>query len=195
MSPSANALVRRTDAASDAALSLLSTSEIQFVYSQWCDVQAGRSTLTIQAAYIPIATARFISIETDWLLTTEPDGLHHHALVVRELSRPGEIFYEPHRLPGGANYRSDHTSLLLGAACPVARVDVLCAKETGETQTSEYDAGLLVTRRDGLRLAFVRQESISGFMQLAHDETGIAALTEGLTVRRSCALGHWSAAA
>jgi hypothetical protein len=86
--------IRHIDQRSDAALSLLSTSEIQFVYSQWCEVRAGSSTLTVKIAYIHVAATHFISIKTDWLFTSEPDGLHHHELVIRDVSRPGAIFYE-----------------------------------------------------------------------------------------------------
>lgn len=177
--------IQHIDQESDAALSLLSKSEIQFVYSAWCEVRAGSSTLTVKTAFIQVSARRFMSIETDWLFTSDLDGLHHHELVIRSVSRPGTIFYEPDRPPGGANFKADHTSLFLGAKRKVSQVDVLVAKEVGQDETSEYDAGLVITRDDGLQLALVRTESIAGLMYLAHEYAEIKTLLESLTIRRT----------
>ena len=173
------------DEESDKALSLLSTSAIQFVISEWCEVHAGKSTLTLKTAYIQVSPTQFISIETDWLFTSEPDGLRHHEMILRTVSDPGKIFYEPARSPGGFNFKGDHASVCLGAKCNVSKVDVLVATETGPAQTSIYDAGVVITREDGLRIAMVRTESIAGFMDLAHESTGIETLCKGLKIRRT----------
>lgn len=62
---------------------------------------------------------------------------------------------------------------------------MLVAKEVGQDETSEYDAGLVITRDDGIQLALVRQESIAGLMYPAHEYAKIKALLEVLTIRRT----------
>ncbi len=76
-------------------------------------------------------------------------------------------------------------TLHLGARRKVIKVDVLMAKEEDEGESSTYDAGLLLTREDGSMLAVVREESIAGWMHLAHTPDMIRQVSEGLVVRQS----------
>jgi hypothetical protein len=65
----------------------------------------------------------------------------------------------------------------------VERIDVLCATERGAAESVSYDAGLLMTRCDGLAVAIVRQQSIAAFLQIAHTKQDIARVAAGLDVR------------
>ena len=166
------------------ALSALLDSKIQSVLSHDCDIDAGSSILTVVSLSIPIGKARFVIIENDWA-DTPKNYIDYYFLSARTAPDPLNIHYEPEPGPGGSNYKADHLSLHLGAQAQVTRVDVLSATEVGSEESAYYDAGLVITREDGLRLAIVRQESISGFLHIAHAEPDIAALTTGLKVRMS----------
>ncbi|MBT2867787.1 hypothetical protein JQK19_11095 [Chromobacterium violaceum] len=169
------------------ALSTLLDSKIQSVISHFCDIDAGSSILTVTSLSIPIGKAKFIIIDNDWA-DTPKNYINYYFLSIRIAANPSNIHYEPEPAPGGANYKADHLSLHLGAQAQVKRIDVLSASEVGPEESVDYDAGLLITREDGLRLAIVRQESISGFLQIAHTETEITTLTTGLDMRLSLCL-------
>lgn len=166
------------------ALSVLLDSRIQSVISHDCDIDAGSSILTVASLSIPIGKSRFVIIENDWA-DTPKNCIDYYFLSARTAPNPLNIHYEPESGPGGSNYKADHLSLHLGAQAQVTKIDVLFATEIGSEESVCYDAGLVLTREDGLRLAIVRQESISGFLHIAHTEPDIAALTASLEVRLS----------
>ena len=176
--------VQQLSAESLEALSALLDSRIQTVLSHDCDIDVGSSIITVGSLSIPIGKARFVIIENDWADTPE-NWIDYFFLSARTATEPLNIYYEPDPGPGGSNYKADHLSLHLGAQAQVTRIDVLSATEVGSEETVNYDAGLLITREDGTRLAIVRHESIAGFLDIAHTAGDITQLTTGLEVRMS----------
>ncbi|WP_242102014.1 hypothetical protein [Lysobacter sp. M2-1] len=176
------------DKASFDALNVLLGSKIQSLFSPDCDVDAGSALITVPSVSIPIGLERFVVLDNDWADTPE-EWINYFFLSARIANTPKDIFYNPNPGPGGTNYKSDHLSLHLGPTASVETIDVLCAAETGSEESVSYDAGLLIARRDGLRVAIVRQQSIAAFLQFAHTEQDIAQVTAGLDVRCTVA-GH-----
>ena len=177
-----NQTTQRLDEESEKALALLARCKIQTLMSESSDVQVGSSILEVVSVSIQLDKKRFVVIESDWDDTSE-EWLDFHCLSVRISGTPKNIRYNPKPPKNGGNYRFDHLSLHLGAEAPVATIEVLEASETGEKESVVYDAGLLITRQDGLRLAIVRAESILGSLQIAHTPMDIRVLTDGLAVR------------
>jgi hypothetical protein len=176
--------IKHLDQESLNALSLLAASEIQFIYSPDAEIYAGQSLLSVQSISIPVGNS-FIIIESDWLRTTDIDCLHHHDFWVRENSSPKGLFYNPIREPGGFNFKGDHVTLFLGARQKICKIDILTATESGANETAEYDAGLIIERADGLKIAIVRKESILGDMHIAHNSADVEKITSGLVIRHS----------
>lgn len=166
------------------ALSALSQSRIQTLLSGAGDIRVGQCAVTVQSVSIPIDNGRFVIVENDWSDTPE-EGLDYYFLSVRLASSPRDVYYDPSPAPGGANYRADHLSLHLGAAAHSSRIDVLVASETGTTESTSYDAGLVIAREDGTRIAIVREPSISGSLVVAHSEEDAVSLTAEMTKRLS----------
>lgn len=173
---------QRLDDASRQALQELVGAPIQFVLSPSCDVEAGHAVLQAMSVSIPLGPRRFAVIESDWADTPE-EQLDYHCLAVRMEDAPRSIAYAPDPPKHGGNYRFDHLSLHLGAASRVRAIEVLQASAQGETESVVYDAGLRITRDDGLQLALVRLESILGALRIGHTPADVARLSEGLAVR------------
>lgn len=176
------------DEASIEALSVLLGSNIQSLFSPDCDIDVGSALITVPSVSIPIGPEKFIVLDSDWTDTPE-EWINYFFLSARVASAPKDIFYDPNPGPGGANYKADHLSFHLGPTASVQSIEILCATETGLEESVSYDAGLLITRRDGLKFAIVRQQSITAFLQIAHTDQDIARVTTGLDVRRIVA-GH-----
>lgn len=166
------------------ALRHLLASKIQNVLSPDCSIAAGSSIITVSSLSIPIGQGRFAIFENDWG-DTPAEYIDYFCLSVRIDLAPLAIYFEPNPAPKGFNYKSDHLSLSLGTQTQVAKIEVLSAIEIGSEETVKYDAGLLITRNDGLRLAIVREKSIAGFLQIAHTDSDIAMLTTDLKIRNS----------
>ena len=174
--------IKHLDQESLNVLSLLAASEIQFLYSPYAEIYAGQSLLSVESISIPVANS-FIIIESDWLRTTDIDCLHHHDFWLRENSSPKGLFYNSAREPVGVNFKNDHATLFLGARQKICKIDILTATESGVNETAEYDAGLIIERVDGLKIAIVRKESIAGDMFIAHNSADIEKITSGLAIR------------
>jgi len=166
------------------ALSVLLGSNIQAVLSHDCDADFGSAVLTVQSISIPIGRERFVIIENDWTDTPE-SAIDYYFLSVRIAESPDLIDYVPFPGPGGSNYKADHLRLRLGAESKVTKIEVLSASEADSEESVNYDAGLIITRNDGLKVAFIRQESIAGLIHIVHTETDIEKLTTNLEVRLS----------
>ncbi len=179
-----NDVHQHLDTASHEALLVLAGSTIQFVLSADCEMQAGSALITVQTLSIPIGSNGFCVIANDWEDTPE-EWIDYYVLSARIATEPDRIHYTPNPGPGGAHYRADHLGLALGAAARVGSIDILMATENGAAESVTYDAGLLISRADGLRIAIVRQQSIAGFLQIAHTEADIARVTTDLEVRCS----------
>ena len=164
------------------ALTALCNANIQFILSCAADVEVGSAVIMVTELSIPIGRDAFVIIENDWA-DTPREGLDYYSLSARVASSPHQMFFDPAPGPGGFSYKADHFSLHLGATAPVARVEVLSAFEAGSEESVSYDAGLVVTRGDGLQLAIVRKEGILGALHLAHTPSSIEELLVGLDVR------------
>ncbi|EGI76020.1 hypothetical protein [Hylemonella gracilis] len=174
---------QRFDLESESALKQLAGAEIHTLLSESCDIAIGESLLEVMSVSIPIFGGRsFIVIESDWA-DTPKDWLDYHLLSVRVAKAPRGIYYNHNAPKGGVNYRSDHLSIRLGAVARVSSIQILEAFEQGASESVVYDAGLIVTRSDGLRFAIVRAQSIRGSLNVAHAPRDIEQLTQGLAVR------------
>ncbi|WP_185814677.1 hypothetical protein [Xanthomonas sp. SS] len=170
------------DEASIEALNVLLGSRIQSLISPDCDLDLGSTLITVASISIPIGPERFIVLENEWTDTPE-EWINYFFLSARIATAPKDIFYDPNPGPGGAKYKADHLRFHLGPRENLERVDVLCATEAGSVESVSYDAGLIITMRDGLKFAIVRQQSIAALLQIAHTEQDIARATAGLDVR------------
>ena len=173
---------QRFDRESEKALELLVGAEIQTLLSESCEIAVGESVLEVMSVSIPIGARKFIVIESDWA-DTPKDWLDYHLLSVRQAKAPRGVYYNHKPPQNGGNYRCDHLSIRLGAVARVASVEVLEAFEQGTAESVVYDAGLLITRVDGLRFAIVRANSILGALNIAHAPSDIHELTQNLVVR------------
>jgi hypothetical protein len=170
------------DPESETALQLLLGAEIQSLLSENCDVSIGESLLEVMSVSIPIGGGRFIVIESDWA-DTPKDWLDYHLLTVRVAKGPRGIHYNHKPSENGASYKLDHLNVRLGAVARVSSIQILQANEEGASESVVYDAGLLVTRTDGLRFAIVRADSILGALNIAHTPKEFEQITRGLAVR------------
>ncbi|TNJ32646.1 hypothetical protein [Arenimonas terrae] len=173
---------QRFDEESERAIGQLVGSEIQTLLSESCDITVGDSVLEVMSVSIPIGARKFIVIESDWA-DTPKDWLDYHLLSVRVANAPRGIYYNHKPPKNTGNYRMDHLSVRLGAVARVASIEVLEASEQGVAESVVYDAGLVITRADGLKFAIVRADSILGALNIAHVPSDIGELTRGLVVR------------
>lgn len=176
-----NQIAQHLDRKSKAALALLSGCRLQTLMSASSDIQVGSAVIEVLSVSIQLDKRRFIVIESDWDETPE-EWMNFHTLSVRISETPKNIRYASSPPSNEGNYHFDHFSLHLGAESPVATIEVLEATVVGERESVVYDAGLLITRQDGLKVAIVRVDSILGSLQIAHTAADIAAITEGLVV-------------
>ena len=65
----------------------------------------------------------------------------------------------------------------------VNKVSVLEDEYAGAKESVLYDAGLLIEQDNGNKVAIVRQESISGFLEIAHSKSDVESLTKDLRIR------------
>lgn len=169
---------------SEEAFLALIGENIQSLFSPGCDLYAGDSKITVASISIPLGSTKFLIIENDWA-DTPKEYLDYYFLSARIADKPWNIFCQSFREKGGTNYKADHMTLHLGAQARVKRIDVYSTGDTGEQEVTAYDAGVLITREDGLRVAIVREESITGFLRIAHYEACISKLLSPLTLRKS----------
>ena len=175
-------LASQLDEESLQALSHLSTCRIQTLMSESCRVVAGSSLLEVISLSIPLEDHRFVVIESDWR-DTPKERLDYHCLSVRLAEAPKGFFFDRAPAKNGAPYRFDHLNVALGAIDRVAAIEILEAVQVGDEESVTYDAGLLVTRRNGAKFALVRTDSILGSMRLAHTPDDVEAVVANLVVR------------
>ncbi|WP_374539251.1 hypothetical protein [Chitinimonas taiwanensis] len=177
-----NETSQRFDIESETALRMLASSEIQTLLSESCEIRIGESILEVMSISIPIGGGKFIVIESNWA-DTPNDWLDYHLLSVRVANAPRSIYYSDKPPKNGANYRLDHLSVHLGEVARVSSIQILEASDQSVSDSVVYDAGLLVTRVDGLRFAIVRTDSIIGALNIAHRPQDIEQITRGLAAR------------
>ena len=177
-----NETIQRIDHDSEKALESLVGCEVQELLSKSANIEVGQSVLQVVSVSIQLSKKRFLVIESDWEDTAQ-EYLDYHCLSVRTAGSPKDIKYNPKPQKGGANYQFDHVHLALGASAPVAKIELLESREVGVAESVTYDAGLVITRSDGLRFAIVREESILGALHIAHVPQDIERLVHGLHVR------------
>ncbi len=175
---------KRLDKESEAAIEALVASEIQALVSAGCEIDFGTSVLTVWATSIPIGVAQFIVVEVEWS-DTPLEAIDYYRLSVRFMPAPKSVEYIPRPGPGGVNYPQQHATLHLGAKVPVQSVDVLEFEDEGELEAVRYDAGLLITRVDGVRIAITREMSITGFLTVSHEQADVERALAGLSLRQA----------
>lgn len=127
------------DRESAAALQTLLNQDIM-LFAPHADMEYGSSV--IAARHVSVALTggdRFVVLECDWEDTAA--GYDYYHLRARLADRPGGIA----KLGRDWNY----LSFSLGASQPVAAVEVLEERFTGEEEAVRFDAGLRITRQDG----------------------------------------------
>ena len=174
--------IQRIDRESEKALASLAGCKIQTLLSESADVAAGQSLIEVMSVSIQLAKKRFLVIESDWG-DTPKEWLDYHCLSARIAGAPRGIRYNPKPPKNGAHYANDHLSLRLGAEASVATVEVLEAHAAGERESVTYDAGILITRTDGLKVAVIRADSILGALLIVHAPSEIKQATADLKVR------------
>lgn len=177
-----NQIAQHLDNESDKALALLVGCRLQTLMSESSDIQVGSTLIEVLSVSMQLDKRCFIVIESDWDETPQ-EWMNFHRLSVRISESPKNIRYDTAPSGTGGNYYFDHFSLHFGAESPVATIEVLEATVEGERESVTYDAGLLITRQDGMKAAIVRVDSILGSLQIAHTAADIAAVTEGLVAR------------
>ncbi|TZF85247.1 hypothetical protein [Cognatilysobacter lacus] len=174
--------IQRLDQEAERAVASLVGQRIQALLSESASIEAGNSLVEVLSVSIQLGKKRFFVLESDWG-DTPKEWLDYHCLTARIAAQPRGIKYNPKPPKNGGHYRFDHLSLNLGAEAAVATVEVLESVTVGESESAIYDAGLVITRVDGLRVAVVRADSILGALLIAHSPVDIAAVTSGLSVR------------
>jgi len=163
------------------ALSSLLHKNIQTIYSCNSAIEYGSSIITVNTLSIPIGK-KFLIVNNDWA-DTPSEGVDYYFLSVRLSNKPHQIFYDPNPGPNQGHFKPDHLSLNLGPLLPVIKIEIFSYSEVGSEECVKYDAGLMLTRSDGRRIAIIREKSITGFLQIAHTEENIMKITKGLNVR------------
>jgi hypothetical protein len=172
-----------------AALQILEKSTIQSIISESCDINIGSSILTVQSISIQVNSECFIIIKNDWA-DTPLQAIDYYFLSADISSSPKNIFYEPNRERLGYNYKNDHTILHLGSERRIAQIEILEDYQKESLEEVQYDAGILITLFDGLQIAIVREQSITGFLEIAHTMEDIKRLTSELKVRLTPRFQH-----
>ena len=149
-----------------AALEELSRSKIQSLMSPWSELEYGQSTLLVQNVSIRIAPKKFIIIENDW--TDTPKEAHDYYFLEAKIeNKPSRIKVKDE---GNEHYTyfGDHTTLRLGSLDAVKSVSILTDTYEGAAESVEYDAGVLIELESGKNFSIIRQQSISGFLEINH---------------------------
>ena len=156
----------KIDEESESALEELSKSNIQFLYSPAADINFGSSVITVQSISIPLGKQKFLVIDNDWSDT--PKEWHdYYFLQARIMDRPKDIAVKETENRDGWTYVMDHLSFHIGKQKKVTSVEILEDFYEGEEEGVRYDAGIVITLEDSTQVAIVREESITGFLQIA----------------------------
>ncbi len=140
---------------------------MQFLYSPSADINYGSSLLTVQNVSIQIGPKKFVVIENDWADT--PCEWHdYYFLKARICDRPKDI--KVNEIENGENwtYVMDHLSFHIGRLEKVSSVMVFEDRYSGEKESVQYDAGLVIEFNNDKRLSIVREQSITGFLEIAY---------------------------
>jgi len=157
---------KKIDNESELAIKELAKASIQFIYSPSADVYFGSSIITVQNISIQIGRKKFVIIENDWDDTPE-EWLDYYFLRARISDRPKDVTVKDSGYGLGLSYTMDHLSFNLNNLKRVSSISILEYNYVGEKEEIRYDAGLAISLEDGSRISIVREESITGFLQIA----------------------------
>ena len=164
-----------------AALEDLVGSEIGSILSPWCDIDYGSSLLLTSHLSIGLEPRKFLILENDWSDT--PIEYHDYYFMEAKIANVPLDINVKDEGNEHLTYITDHITLRLGGNSVVNRVSVLEDEYIGEKEGVLYDAGILIEQDNGNKVAIIRQESITGFFEIAHSKSDIESLTKDLKVR------------
>ena len=176
-----NEIIRRLDRASSNALRSLLGFRIQTLLSDSADITFGSSAIEVMSVSVQLGLRNFLILQSAWG-DTPKEWLNYHCLSARLSEAPRGITYKSNPQANETSYCRDHLEFHLGAAASIASIDVLEAREVGDMESVTYDAGVLITRVDGMRLCVVRAESNIGALRIVHDPRELEEVTDGLRV-------------
>ena len=163
------------------AIEELVGSDIGSILSPWCDIAYNSSVLLVSHVSIAVEPRKFFILENDWCDT--PSEYHdYYFLEARMNNQPLDIEVKDEGYEH-FTYKCNHMTLGLGGNSKVNKVSILQDKYTGLKESVLYDAGLIIEQDNGNKVAIVRQESISGFLEIAHSKCDVESLTKGLRTR------------
>ena len=171
------------DKESEMALQELAHSQVQFLYSPSADIAYGSSLITVQNISIQIGPKRFVIIENDWADT--PNEWHdYYILKIRISDQPKDIKVKESENGKNWTYVMDHLSFHIGRLEKVTSVLLIEDRYSGEQESVQYDAGIVIVFDNDKRLSIVREQSIAGFLEIAfmpkEVKDSIAGLKQGV---------------
>ncbi len=170
------------DKESEKALRELVKSQVQVLYSPSAHINFGSSLITVKNVSIQIGPKRFVIIENDWADT--PKEWHDYYILKARISdRPKDIKVNESKNGKNWTYVMDHLSFHLGRLEKVTRVVVIEDQYSGEHESVQYDAGLLIEFNNNKRLSIVREQSITGFLEIAYISQEVQDSISGLKQR------------
>jgi len=170
------------DKESEKALRELAKSQVQFLFSPSADLNYGSSLITVQNVSIQIGPKRFVIIENDWADT--PKEWHDYYILKARISdQPKDIKVNESENGKNWTYVMDHLSFHLGRLEKVSGVVVIEDQYSGEQESVHYDAGLVIELNNSKRLSIVREQSITGFLEIAYTSQEVQDSISGLKQR------------
>lgn len=170
------------DSVSQLAFKKLAECCLQFLYSPSVDLRLGSSCLLVYCVSIQIGKKEFVVVTNEWADT--PKEYHnYYFLKARIEDRPRDVAVYNSSDGSEWTYKMDHFSMCIGAVTNVKSVEILSDKYEGTKEAVEYDAGVLVNLEDQKRILILREESISGLLNVVTDSEEIREIVSDLEVR------------
>lgn len=156
----------KIDDESELALRDLCDSDVQHLFSPSADVCFGSSIITVQNISVQLGRKRFLVIDNDWA-DTPKEAHDYYFLSARIVDRPKDVRVKRYENGKAWSYFMDHLSFNIGKQKKVLSVEILEDHYSGEEESVRYDAGIVITLEDDTKIAIVREESITGFLQIS----------------------------
>ena len=166
---------------SEAAIEKLVGRDINSILSPWCDLHYNSSIIELSHLSIQLGPREFFILENDW----DDTPIEYHDYYFLEASIKPQPLDIKVKDEGNKSFTFivSHMTLRLGGNSKVIKVSILEDEYKGSKETVLYDAGLVIEQENGNKIAIVRQESISGFLEIAQSNNDIDLLTKNLRIR------------
>ncbi len=178
-------IVEQLKPADEQGLLALSKSHVQVAYLDYVSLEQSHSSIQFSSCLLLLDDAQMLKISNDWGETPN-DWLDYYFLKVELLpqaERKSVEMVDGQLVFPEWPYEQHRNSFCTGAEQKVVEVQVLEYTESGEQESVQYDAGLLVKLGNGAEIAIVRELSISGALNMAYEKEGIKSLMADLSPR------------